>query len=178
MLGGRWRFVVEELIPGLPWGGFLLFSLGLGLVMTGLAIWESLRNNRLWRSFFRPSAFQALLDRGFVLDRYGLHGFWKSVPLSIYYEKETLGDYAKIVAYARVSEEVDTLRRLGQHFGKAWFFLPSEVERFVEPPFERTSWPELLHEISDMVIKQDFEPLREHPWVQGTDPEALMLVKD
>ncbi len=166
-LGGRLEFVRYDLLVRFPWMPFLVASLVLGLVLTALAAWETLRNNRMWNEFFKPESFGPLLDRGFFLDRYGLHGFWKGLPLSIYYEKETLGDYAKITAYAAVSDDVEILRKLGLQHGKGWFFLPDEIERFVEPPFDNTDWPAILDEVETLITLENFYPAREHPWIMG-----------
>jgi hypothetical protein len=167
VLGGRWSFVWNDLVAGIPWPAFWVASGALGLVLTALALSESLNNNRLWKNFFHPDPFKPLFDQGFVLDRYGLHGFWKGLPVSIYYEKETLGDYAKITAYAAVSDDVDTLRALGTRFGDRWFFLPDEIEHFLDPPFDRIHWPEALDNVLDLITKQSFPPMEKHPWLRG-----------
>jgi len=180
-LGGRWNFVWNDLLSGIPWPAFFIASGLLGLVLTALALSESLRNNRLWNGFFHPDPFKPLLDQGFRLDRYGLHGFWKGLPVSIYYEKETLGDYAKVTAYASVSNEVDTLRALGAQFGNGWFFLPDEVERFLDPPFDSIHWPTVLDEVAAVIREQSFPPVEKHPWIHnspGSDPATASPINE
>ena len=163
-LGGRWAFIWTDFLMQFPWVPFFIASALLGVVLTGLAALETKRNNRLWHHFFQPDLFQPLLVRGFWMDRYGIHGYWNGLPLSIYYEKETLGDFAKITAYAMVSDDVDMLRELGRKHGNGWFFLPEEIERLIDPPFDKVDWEGHLDEVWILAQNESFEPQREHPW--------------
>lgn len=168
-LGGRWAFVWKDFFAGFPWAPFLLVSVGLGLTLTALAAGESRRNNQLWLGFFGKRRFDDLLRNGFWMDRYGVHGYWHGLPVSVYYEKETLGDYAKITAYTAISDDVDVLRELGREYGAGWFFLPDELERLVDPPFDHIDWTNLLNEVWALAERRGFEAATRHPWARSGD---------
>jgi hypothetical protein len=160
----------DGLWAAVPWPAFAAWSGALALVLTGLAWREAHRNNARWRAFFEAGPRAALEPLGFRLDRYGLHGFVDGYPVSLHFEKETLGDYALISVYAPVSDDVDRLRELGAAHGKAWFFRFDAVEHFVDPPFGRTDWPAAVHRAVATARDLDLKPLPEHPWLPSSTP--------
>jgi hypothetical protein len=165
LVTGRGAALREELLPQFPWGVFWLSCAGIGLLLSALAWAETRRNNALWKRFFGMDSLQVFRSKGFVEDRYGLHGFWRGIPVSLHYERETLGDFARLSAYVHVSDEVETLRELGRKHGKAWFFRPDEVEHLIDPPFEQTPWKQHLDALFDLVGREGFAAQKEHPWL-------------
>jgi hypothetical protein len=167
--GAAWR---KELVPQFPWALFWLCSAGTGLLLSALAWAETRRNNALWTRFFGMESLQTLRAKGFVEDRYGLHGFWRGIPVSLHYERETLGDFARLSAYVSVSDDVETLRELGRRYGSAWFFRPDEVEHLIDPPFDQTPWTEHLEALCDTVSRERFPVESQHPWLSSGGTES------
>lgn len=159
------HYLQHDFWAGLPWPLFWSVSLGLGVVLTVVALVESIRNNRRWQTFFHRGPLEALEPLGFTLDRYGLHGFCEGYPVSLHFEYETLGNYALISVYTPISDDVDALRALGSKHGKDWFFRFDAVEHFVDPPFEDADWPAAVARAAALAREEGFRPLAEHPWL-------------
>ncbi len=110
----------------------------------------------------------ALADLGFQLDRYGLHGWHGGYPVSLHYEHEMLGAFAVISVYAPVSDDVDTLRRMGAEAGQDWFFRFDALEHMVDPPFGEADWPACVHRATDKARALDLIPNPTHPWLPSS----------
>lgn len=171
----------QQWLSGLPWGQLMITGALLGLALTALATFESGRNNQRWTAFFRGSAgadaagaspaggpAEALREMGFVLDRYGLHGWHQGYPVSLHYEHEVLGAFAVISVYADVSEDVDELRRMGQEAGKDWFFRFDALEHLIDPPFGEADWPASVQRATEKARALQLPRTNVHPWLPSS----------
>jgi hypothetical protein len=173
----------EQWLQGLPWDQLLLTAGLLGLALTTLATWESTRNNRRWTAFFKGESNtgaahgggaigrgpeEALQPMGFRLDRYGLHGWHEGYPVSLHYEHEMLGAYAVISVYADISDDVDTLRRMGAESGKDWFFRFDAMEHLIDPPFGEADWPAAVQRATAKARALQLPRTTTHPWLPSS----------
>jgi hypothetical protein len=157
--GGSFGMVVS----GIDWISYAGWSVFIGLSVTALAIYQTRRDNQLWKGFFDLRNVQALLQEGFELDRHGLHGYVNQIPVSLHFQKETLGDFAKVVVFAEVSDDVEVLKSLGAKHGENWFFMFSEYEHLIDPPFDHVDFQEMIDEALKMGEKEEFRFASKHP---------------